>query len=78
MWPLKTAPSSANKVGYSENPWIPALRPGQGFLKTLSASVDAFYGFLYRYGLELLFFGSLIYFAWALWTMDYSQIGSGG
>lgn len=78
MWRFKPALSSANKATYSEKRWIPTLSPGGGFLKALYAPIDAFYGFLYNYGLQLLFFGMLVYFAWALWTMDYSPIGSGG
>ncbi len=35
---------------------------------------DLLYEALYRYGLYLALYGSLVYFAWVLWTMD----GSGG
>jgi hypothetical protein len=74
MWRFKTAHSSPNKATYSEKGWTPTMPSGQSYLRS---PFDMFYGFLYSYGIHLLVFGTLVYFAWALWTMDYSTVGSG-
>lgn len=46
-------------------------------LSPFKTGLDLFYEFLYRLGLPLLLFGSLTYFGWVLWSMDYSSVGSG-
>ena len=74
MWRFKTAHSSPNKATYLERGWTPTMRPRQSYVW---APIDLFYGFLYNYGIYLVVFGTLFYFAWALWTMDYSHVGSG-
>lgn len=37
--------------------------------------LDLVYEGMHRYGASLTLFGSLILFAWMLWTLDYSMPG---
>lgn len=74
MWPLKTAPSSASKANYSETRPSRSIGAGNGIMKMVQASIEALYGFLYDYGLPLLFFGTLIFFVWVLWAVDFSSV----
>lgn len=74
MWPLKTAPSTANKTTYSQTGPSRSVGAGNGMIKMLQAPLEALYGFLYDYGLALLFFGTIIFFAWVLWAIDFSSV----
>lgn len=75
---IATSSASASRAGHSGE----AISGASSFRKRsilapFKGGLDLFYEFLYRLGLPLLLFGSLTYFGWILWSMDYSNVGSG-
>jgi|GEM_PF-3089466 len=88
MMTMRTAPNLLKRfptapfrfrdfIGEQESKKINALK--EAVAKRWSESIvapglDLLYEALYRYGLHFVLYGSLVYFAWVLWTMD----GSGG
>jgi hypothetical protein len=75
---MATSSANASRAGHSGEA-VAGASPfrKRSILAPFKASLDLFYEFLYRLGLPLLLFGSLAYFGWVLWSMDYSNVGSG-
>lgn len=75
---MATSSASASRAGHSGEA-VSGTSPfrKRSILAPFKAGLDLFYELLYRIGLLLLLFGSLTYFAWVLWSMDYSSVGSG-
>jgi len=75
---MATSSASASRAGHSGEV-VSGTAPfrKRSILAPFKAGLDLFYEFLYRLGLPLLLFGLLGYFGWVLWSMNYSNVGSG-
>ncbi len=75
---METASAGASRAGRSGEA-VSGVSPfrKRSILAPFKGGLDLFYELLYRAGLPLLLFGSLTYFGWVLWSMDYSAAGSG-
>lgn len=88
MWPMKTFPAPAGKsspglgsihnVGGRGSEKVGGWRQwiaDQWSQSIVAPGLDLVYEGMHRYGASLTLFGSLILFAWMLWTLDYSMPG---